>query len=338
MTSKSPLIRFAHPMAFQKYLRHVGAPVGQYLRHNKLPTMCEEPDVFVPVIRVWAFFDEASREESGLLGHRVGKFVGDHALNANLLNRLEKAPTLLRGLRELIRAVREEGSEIDIGIVEQREDILLYTHYWGMRDVPGYHVSQAYQVGVFVDLIRFFLGKDWNPNLIGLETAKNLPGLQQLYPDTRILPSQPLGYVSIPRRFLHHAACHAVSTDCKEHQPLPERSFDYTDKLMTVVTAYLSDGYVSEKLAATLLETKVRTMTRRLATHGVTYGKLIDDVRFQVAKKRLCNPDMRIIDVAQSVGFRDQANFTRMFRRIGGVTPGQFRRLYQSEEPGPGQH
>ncbi|UCF21722.1 MAG: helix-turn-helix domain-containing protein [Gemmatimonadota bacterium] len=31
-------------------------------------------------------------------------------------------------------------------------------------------------------------------------------------------------------------------------------------------------------------------------------------------------------EVAWSVGFREQTHFTRMFRRISGVTPGQIRR------------
>ena len=138
----------------------MGAPVDRCLRHNCLPALCEDPDVFVPVIKVWAFFDEASRKEDQLLGWYAGEYVGDHSLNVNLLRKLEKAPTLLSALRRLVRLVRSEGSDIDIGILERSEDILLYTHYWGLRDMPGYHVSQAYQLSVFLDLIRFFLGQD----------------------------------------------------------------------------------------------------------------------------------------------------------------------------------
>jgi hypothetical protein len=45
MTDTTPLIRFAHPMAFQAFLRHIGAPVGSYLRRAGLPALCEEADV-----------------------------------------------------------------------------------------------------------------------------------------------------------------------------------------------------------------------------------------------------------------------------------------------------
>jgi AraC family transcriptional regulator len=48
-------------------------------------------------------------------------------------------------------------------------------------------------------------------------------------------------------------------------------------------------------------------------------------LRFETAKQNLLNEEMRIVDVAQSVGFSDQGDFTRMFRRVGGLSPKQFR-------------
>ena len=334
MTSSPPLIRFAHPMAFQSFLRKMGAPVDRCLRHNCLPALCEDPDVFVPVIKVWAFFDEESRKEDQLLGWDAGEYVGDHSLNTNLLRKLENAPTLLSALRRLVRLVRSEGSDIDIGILERSEDILLYTHYWGLRDMPGYHISQAYQLSVFLDLIRFFLGRDWYPDEIGLEAAEIPPDLKKRFPGPEILPHQPLGYIVIPRRFLHHSACHTVSPGAGKEGPLTIRSFDYIDTLSSLVRSYLSEGYVSEKLAAELMDTSVRTLKRKLAVSGTSYSKLLDEIRFNVAREYLQRQDMRLIDVAQSTGFRDQANFTRMFRRLSGITPGHFRKLIRSESAG----
>lgn len=325
-------------MAFQSHLYNIGSPVNRYLRHNGLPALCEDPDVFVPVIRVWAFFDEESRKEDPLLGWHVGDYVGDHALNSKLLSKIEHAPSLLTAMRTLVRSVRSEGSDVDIGIHERREDILIYTHYWGLRDMPGYHVSQAYQLGVFLDLIRFFLGHDWIPDEIGLETAKILPGLVERLPETRIHLRQQMGYITIPRRCLHRKARHPVLTDSAGSEPNANRSFDYIERLRELARAYLPEGYVSEKKAAALMNTSVRTMTRTLALHGLSYGRLIDELRFEVAKKKLRNPDARIIDVCQSIGFKDQGNFTRMFRRIGGITPGRFRRMIRNEEPASAPH
>jgi len=69
-----------------------------------------------------------------------------------------------------------------------------------------------------------------------------------------------------------------------------------------------------------------RTLFRRLSANGLTYAGLIDELRFSEAKKLLQTPGMRIEDVAISVGFDDHSNFTRMFHRIAGVTPREFRK------------
>jgi AraC-like DNA-binding protein len=73
------------------------------------------------------------------------------------------------------------------------------------------------------------------------------------------------------------------------------------------------------------MNTTVRTLTRRLSTCGLTYGTLIDDLRFEMAKEQLLKSDKRIGDIAQGVGFNHQADFTRMFRRVGGLGPKEFR-------------
>ena len=86
----------------------------------------------------------------------------------------------------------------------------------------------------------------------------------------------------------------------------------------------------TEQFAAELMNTSVRTLTRKLAAHGHTYGALIDDLRFRKAKENLRNYDMRILDVAQSVGFNDQGDFTRMFHRVSGLSPNEFRKFAQS--------
>jgi len=40
----------------------------------------------------------------------------------------------------------------------------------------------------------------------------------------------------------------------------------------------------------------------------------------------VCESDVPLVEVAWRVGFEDQSHFTRMFRRVGGVTPGRLRR------------
>ena len=326
-----PLLRFAHPMAFAVYMRGYGARADYYLRKSGLPTLCEDPAAFAPLPRIWSFFDSASRSETPELGWLVGAKVGDSILTGALLRKIEYAPTLFQALRRFERLYKSEVTDVEIGIKEHRHSICLYTRYKGLRDEPGYHVSQAYQLGVFVGLIRHFLGEYWVPHEIGIESKLIPPGAAECFPGSRILTEQPTGYVVVPRWRLHQSAAfrdqrigNAEKILLNDHVSSEMRT-DCESRLRLVLKSYLSEGYVSQEKAAELMNTSVRTLTRRLSTCGLTYGTLIDDLRFEMAKEQLLKSDKRIGDIAQGVGFNHQADFTRMFRRVGGLGPKEFR-------------
>jgi AraC-like DNA-binding protein len=324
--SGPPLLRLGHLMAFTGFLCYVGAPVDRHLRSHRLPVLCDDPDRFVPLTRAWSFFATAARHEDPMLGWLIGAHVGDHRLNACLLRKLESAPTLYQALQRLVKLTSAEASHLQLGIHERRDDVLLYTHYSGMREVPGYQSSQAYQIGVLLDLIRHFLGRDWAPDEIGIEHVISPAVAQRYFPGSRILTQQPIGYIAVPRACLHRAVSgSAVQSGVADDLVLSE-NFDYVDTLRTLLKAYLPDGYPSARFAAALMGVSERTLARRLSACGLTYHTLIDEIRFTEAKKLLQEPDARIADVALSVGFDDQSHLTRMFRRLGGISPREFRK------------
>ena len=69
-----------------------------------------------------------------------------------------------------------------------------------------------------------------------------------------------------------------------------------------------------------------RTLAQRHSARAMTYGTLIAEVRFTEAKKLRQDPDIRIENVTLSVEFDDQGDFTRMFRRLAGLSPRAFRK------------
>jgi len=324
--SAPPILRLAHPLAFAAFLRHIGAPAGRYFRRTGLPELCEDPDAFVPLRSAWALFDAATQNEDPLLGCHVGRFVGDRGLNRGFLSRVEQAPTLLQALRRFVRMSYSEASHLKLGIQARRDDIILFTHYTMMKDAPGYHASQAYQIGVIQGLIRHFAGADWMPHEIGLERPF-VPALaQEVYRASRILTHQRVGYIAIPRSCLHLAPPRGDSEERGEAAPaFVAGRVDYVGTLRALLKPYLSSGRLSEPFAATLMDTTVRTLKRRLSTAGTTYRAVFDDLRFREAKRLLESTDAHVIDVAGAVGFDDPAHFTRMFRRLAGLSPREFR-------------
>jgi AraC-like DNA-binding protein len=302
------------------------------MRQSGLPVLCDDPNTYAPLSRLWSFFDIAARHEDPELGWRIGAHVGDKGLNTALLRKLESAPTLLQALRRFSRMARTEATGTEIGIQEQQSGILFYTRYSGMGQEPGYHISQSYQLGVILDLIRHFLGRHWIPEEIGIESSRIPSFAEEYFPGSRFLLQQPAGYIAVPRSCLHQApptggtkAGSAEDLLLSGSMHKPHTNTVYLSQFQSVLSAYLSEGYISQRIAAELMDTSIRTLTRRLSAYGLTYGMLIDGLRFKVAKEELCNTDMPIYDIAQSVGFRNQGSFTRMYRRIGGMNPKEFR-------------
>ena len=168
--STPALLRYAHLLAFESFLLQKGASVEHYLHRNGLPVFCEDPNAFLPLLKIWSFFDDVARHEAPEIGWLVGRHVGDKKLNAKLLREVESAPTLFLGMNRLIKKISMEATDLDIGIHRHRNDYLFYMHYPGMSGVSGYTTSQAYQIGFFLGLIRHFLGQQWTPDRIGIES------------------------------------------------------------------------------------------------------------------------------------------------------------------------
>jgi len=64
----------------------------------------------------------------------------------------------------------------------------------------------------------------------------------------------------------------------------------------------------------------MRTFRRRV---GLSLHAYLTQIRIEAAKKFL-SEGASIVDVASDIGFTDQSHFTRHFKKITGVTPGQY--------------
>jgi AraC-like DNA-binding protein len=68
-----------------------------------------------------------------------------------------------------------------------------------------------------------------------------------------------------------------------------------------------------------------RPLQRHLAEAGITYSRIIDEVRFEAACRLLEDPGMTLAEIASALGYSDPGNFTRAFTRWTGMTPRAYR-------------
>ena len=105
----------------------------------------------------------------------------------------------------------------------------------------------------------------------------------------------------------------------------------------------LSNGEPSRKALAERLHMSERTLARRLRDRGVSFRGLLDGVRKELGLGYMDELRHAVTDVAYLLGFSDQSNFARSFRRWTGLTPSQYRAEQEGSfrtqtERAPGEH
>jgi AraC-like DNA-binding protein len=86
----------------------------------------------------------------------------------------------------------------------------------------------------------------------------------------------------------------------------------------------LSSGEVDQDRIARALNQSPSTLQRRLRAEGTNYQHLLDATRRELALHYLKDGRHSLAEITFLLGFADQSNFTRAFRRWTGETPRQF--------------
>ncbi len=95
----------------------------------------------------------------------------------------------------------------------------------------------------------------------------------------------------------------------------------------------LSNGEPSRKALAERLHMSERTLARRLRERGLSFRGLLDGVRKELGLGYMEEVRHAVTDVAYLLGFSDQSNFARSFRRWTGFTPSQYRASKKAPNP-----
>ena len=99
-----------------------------------------------------------------------------------------------------------------------------------------------------------------------------------------------------------------------------------TGDVRNVLVSRLSGGDMSLASVARRLTTTPRTLQRRLAREGTSYGDLCDGVRKDAADELLDDPTLSVGEIAYLLGYSEPAAFHRACKRWFNATPQALRR------------
>jgi len=96
-------------------------------------------------------------------------------------------------------------------------------------------------------------------------------------------------------------------------------------KVKNEMLRQLPGGEPTPKSIAESLHVSVRNLQRKLSNEGTSFSLLLGEIRQQLAKEYLAQVYRPCNEIAYMLGFSDQSNFTRAFRRWFNQTPTQYR-------------
>ena len=106
---------------------------------------------------------------------------------------------------------------------------------------------------------------------------------------------------------------------------LAPRTTSFADRARAALLEDLRGGEPSVERLAARLKSSVRTLNRALAAEGMSYRKLLDQLRQELACQHLSDDRVSIAEVAFLLGFSELSAFYRAFKRWTSYTPADFR-------------
>jgi len=132
--------------------------------------------------------------------------------------------------------------------------------------------------------------------------------------------------LALPLALADPALHRALEEHARQQLEARRREANLVDAVRALLLQELSQGItpVRERVAGQL-GISARSLHRKLETANQSFRGLVDEVRLTLAQNTLRESALPVAQVAQQLGFQESQSFIRWFKRVQGVTPGEFR-------------
>lgn len=277
--------------------------------------MLQNPELMIAEHQLWRLAGEAAI--------RTGKFdIGFHAGRVSsvrmhgAMQRLYEHKTLYERLVTFCKLAKLEYSRADF-FVRPAWNGLIFGRNAIVGDGEEVRQVELYVLQLMLETIRSALGPSWVPKALNLQSNHHvdLEWLAQS-PETRLRFGQPVTEIHI------------------ESSEAVPRAVDVSDDgigsvssaLGELIETYCIDPRLSLPFVCRLLGLSERKLQRDLQNEGSSFSEILTSKRMMIASKMLKEPGLSVFEVSKSLGYSNQAHFTRAFIKSTGMTPSQFRR------------
>jgi AraC-like DNA-binding protein len=320
------LVRSATLAGYHEIAQVAGLDAVRMLSEFRLPARCLwEPEIRIPLEHVRRLL-ERSAERSGLESFGLRMAEARRMSDLGPLGLLvREQPTLRLALEACARYASRLNEALHLTLEEDGELVVVREELLFGRSGPA-RQSTELAIGVIFRTLRYFLGADWRPRRVcfthgapsersvhrrvfgvQVEFGRAFNGIVCSRSDLdRSNPRADPGIARLARQLLDSNAA-------------PQDS-DMTAHVRHHIVRLLSAGRCSIASVAAHLGVDRRTVHRRLLVEGHTFTALATTVKKELAVRYLEDPQRRLADVAELLGFSTLSGFSRWHRIQFGET------------------
>ncbi|MDJ0683508.1 MAG: AraC family transcriptional regulator ligand-binding domain-containing protein [Alphaproteobacteria bacterium] len=288
---------------------------------------------FVPEASVALFLESAARQSGNpSLSARLGERTNVAALGA-------WGRYIVEG--ETLGASLERFDQVAVcfcsyqGVRIARTDDLVW---FGFRFAtserrPQIHLGLA-ATGFLISIVRYFAGPDWFPESVRLDVPPppaSPSALEDILPTNIQYDADFIG-LALPKELLAlqrrsglplSGVTVSDALRARHHQP----SEKFEAAVEEIIRVQIATGQVCLDAAARSLDLGVRTVQRTLDAAGLDFRHMTSRVRMEIAHEHVRETDLPLGVIAESLGYTNQFNFSRAFRKHFGQSPSKVRKL-----------
>jgi len=335
-------MRSANLAGFTGLIRSMGSdPVPMLERHGLDLQVIRDPDHFVDCKAVIDLLEYSSTTlQAPLFGVQLAQ-CQDPEVFGCVATLCRAAPTVREAVASFIEYIPIVHSpEAMLELVEGRETAELR---WRVSPELGANSQANYKAALHnLNLLRMVSGRGFRPSQVNLVVdprERDIPELEKQL-GSKFNRTAGENLIAFPVGVLDQAVATSnrlvykllggyleqVKAACRTS--VAQRVEDY-------VRGALSSGSCSIERCAMKLDVSVRTLQTQLAEAGLKFSDILEEQRFELARRYLEQDNLSLDDVADMLGYAEQSSFGRAFKRWTGLTPKLYRQQLDSSRRAP---
>ncbi|KIC47243.1 hypothetical protein RA28_06160 [Ruegeria sp. ANG-S4] len=317
-------IRLSNAALFSNSLRSRGIdPEAAFKSHGLSATAAADENLFVHAEVFYGLTNTfADLVNDKFLGVRVGEgfAFSDWPPFASAAS---NAKTLSEFLIRYVQMVPTEVSSVKHSLLVEPNTATYQVTRFGDPGVAPVQVT-GFGCAQYIRVIRAVTGQFWDPTKVTFK-SKYIGGIPADYQDVQIaFSSNPGIEITFPVDWLFKAL--QLNIQVAEGQTSKVASeVTVVTALRSVLAGNLDKADLGPVAVAKLLGLEGDRLVKALKQNGTTLSKEVKRLKIERAKSELSKSDKTISEIGLSLGYHDNAHFTRFFRSQTGVNPSAFR-------------